>query len=115
VLFSTVPITTTVTVSGVPVRTLASGPVSNLNTPLAGAAAVVIPQFAVSGGWATQLTLVNSTAAAISGRVDFFDSNGHPIALPLNGNIQSTFIYAIPPNGTFILATRDANGQIPLP
>jgi trimeric autotransporter adhesin len=119
VLFSTVPITTTVTVSGVPVRTLASGPVSNLNTPLAGAtggaAAVVTPQFAVSGGWATQLTLVNSTAAAISGRVDFFDSNGNPIAIPLNGNIQSTFTYAIPPNGTFILAPRDANGQIPLP
>jgi hypothetical protein len=93
--------------------------VSNLNTPLAGSTggptAVVIPQFALSGGWATQVSLVNSTAAPISGRVDFFGQNGNPIPVPLSGSIQSTFTYAIPPNGTFILAPRDGNGQTPLP
>ena len=118
-LFSTLPASTAVTVNGVPARTVNGRPVSNPNTLVAGvtggAGAVLIPQFALSGGWATQLTLVNSNTTSISGRVDFFDPGGNPIPVRLNGNIQSTFTYTVPLGGTFLLAPRDANGQVPLP
>jgi hypothetical protein len=113
--FSTLPVAANATIAGVPTRTLAAGSVAN--TPLAGAVggsgSIILPQFAMGGGWATQLALVNSGAAGITGRVDFFDMSGNPIALKLNDNTQSTFTYSVAAGGTFVLAPRDANGQSP--
>jgi hypothetical protein len=71
------------------------------------------PQFAISGGWATVLDLVNNTSSQISERVDIFDSNGNPLAVRWNGSSQSTFTYSIPTNGALSLSPRDANGQSP--
>ena len=71
------------------------------------------PQFAMGGGWATQLALVNNNGPTISGRVDIFDTSGNPMAVTLNGVTQSSFSYSIPPSGTFVLAPRDASGQTP--
>ena len=71
-------------------------------------------QFALGSGWATQIALVNSSGATATGRIDIFDPNGQPLAVKLNGAIQSTFTYAIPAGGTFVLAPRDLNGQSPL-
>jgi hypothetical protein len=59
--FSTLPLSATAAVAGVPSREV-SGTVGGAN-------AWIIPQFAMSGGWATQIGLVNSTGAAIGGRV----------------------------------------------
>jgi hypothetical protein len=113
--FSTIPVTTIATVSGVPSRTLASGSVTN--TPLAGtvggATAIALPHFAMGGGWATQLALVNGGSTSISGRVDVFDVSGNPMAVKLNGNTQSSFTYAIAPGGMTLIAPRDSNGQSP--
>jgi hypothetical protein len=74
---------------------------------------MVIPQFAMSGGWATQIALLNTGIAATTGRVDIFDNLGNPMAVNLNGSTQSTFTYSIAAAGSFVLAPRDANGQSP--
>jgi hypothetical protein len=71
------------------------------------------PQFAMGGGWATQLALANNNGSTISGRVDIFDTSGNPMAVNLNGVTQSSFGYSIPASGIFVLAPRDANGQTP--
>jgi hypothetical protein len=81
---------------------------------IGGANAIVLPQFAMGGGWATQLALVNTSSTAASGRVDVFDTNGQPLAVKLNGAMQSTFTYSIPVGGSFVLAPRDQNGQTPM-
>jgi len=87
-------------------------PVNVTSSAVAGAD-VVIPQFAIGGGWATQLALVNNGSAAVSGRVEVFDTMGNLMPVGLNGTTQSSFAYSISPGGTFVLAPRDANGQSP--
>lgn len=80
---------------------------------IGGSNAVMFSQFAMAGGWATVLGLVNTTSSTISGRIDIFDTLGNPMAVKLNGATQSTFSYSIPAKGTFTLAPRDENGQSP--
>jgi hypothetical protein len=113
--FSTLALLMNATTPGVPSRVLTSGSIAN--TPIAGNiggnTAVVLPQFAMGGGWATQIAIVNDTAKNMSGRIDVFDASGNPMAVSLNGATQSTFSYSIPPNGVYVLAPRDANGQSP--
>ena len=79
-----------------------------------GSAAVVIPQFAIGGGWTSEIALINNSTTASTGRIDIFDSNGNPMSVPLNNATQSTFRYSIPAGGTFLLAPRDMNGQAPM-
>jgi kelch motif-containing protein len=90
---------------------------SSIPVPSTGApnpsAAIVFPQFAISGGWATTLGLLNNTLSVVSGRVDIFDKNGRPMPVTLNGVTNSTFSYSIPPRGSLTLAPRDSNGQSP--
>jgi hypothetical protein len=113
--FSTVGISGTA-VTSIPTRTLSAG--STTDTPRAGtvggASAILFPQFAMSGGWASQISLVNSRSATITGRVDIFDDAGNPLPVRLNGLLRSTFTYSIPAGGSFVLAPRDANGQSPM-
>ncbi len=115
-IFSTLPVAVTASVAGVPSIALAAGAAAN--SPAAGNAggptAVIVPQFAIAGGWATQIALVNNTNATVVGRIDVFDANGTPMAVKLNGETRSTFTYSIPVGGTFVLAPRDQNGQSPL-
>jgi subtilase family serine protease len=75
--------------------------------------AIVLPQFALGGGWATQLALVNNSGSTASGRVDIFDPTGNPMPVDLNNSTQSTFTYSIPAGGSLVLAPRDSNGQSP--
>jgi hypothetical protein len=114
--FSTLAAGNTGTTVAVPTRTLSAG--SSVDIPQAGAIggtnAIVLPQFAMGGGWATQIALVNTSSATATGRIDIFDSNGQPLAAKLNGNMKSTFTYSIPAGGTFVLAPRDVNGQSPM-
>jgi hypothetical protein len=113
--FSSLALTPLATVPGVPTRILTAGTLTN--TPLAGtiggSSAVVVPQFAMAGGWATQVALVNSGTSTITGRIDVFDVAGNPLPVKLNGATQSTFTYSIAAGGAFVLAPRDANGQSP--
>src|SRR6185436_5559902 len=90
--FSTVPI---------PVTTSAAVPAQG---SIGGPNAVMFPQFALSGGWATTLGLLNQDTRTISGRVDVFDSSGNPMTVTLNGETRSTFSYVIPAHGSLLLA-----------
>jgi phosphodiesterase/alkaline phosphatase D-like protein len=114
-VFSTLPVAVTAPVPGVASITLTAG--STANTPQAGSVggstALIIPQFAIAGGWATQIALVNNTISTIVGRIDVFDTAGNALAANLNGETRSTFTYSIPVGGTFVLAPRDSNGQSP--
>jgi hypothetical protein len=101
--------------TGVPSMTLTAGAMAN--TPLAGTvggiAATIFPQFAMFGGWATQISVINVSDTTISGRIDLFDASGSPMAVTLNGRTQSTFSYSIPPAGTIVIGPRDVNGLSP--
>jgi hypothetical protein len=85
-------------------------PVAN---PAGSSNTIVFPQFAISGGWATRMDLVNNSSNPISGHIDIFDSNGNPLEIPWNNQHSSTFTYTIPAHGTLMLAPRDSNGQSP--
>ena len=115
-IFSTLPVAINASVPGVPTNTLTAG--STPNSPAAGtvggATAVIIPQFAIAGGWATEVALVNNSNATLVGRIDVFDTTGAPMPVDLNGETRSTFTYSISVGGTFVLAPRDSNGQSPL-
>lgn len=116
IVFSTLPLAATAPVPGVPTTTLTAGSTPNSPTAgtIGGATALIIPQFAIAGGWATQIALVNNTNATIVGRIDILDASGNPLATGLNGETRSTFTYSIPVGGTFVVAPRDSNGQSPL-
>jgi hypothetical protein len=75
--------------------------------------AVVLPQFAMAGGWATQIALVNKTGSAAQGTIALFDSTGNPMTVTMNGVTQSSFLYSMPAGGVFMLAPQDTNGQSP--
>ncbi len=73
---------------------------------IGGAGAIVIPIFAVGGGFRSDLDVINPTAAEISGRVDFFGPDGKPLDLTLNGVTASTFNFTVPARGVFMLAPK---------
>jgi hypothetical protein len=106
-IFSTLPLAAIGVVPGVPTSTSATGTIG-------GSTALIVPQFAIAGGWATHIALVNNSNAAVAGRIDLFDASGNPMFVGLNGETRSTFTFSIPIGGTFILAPRDLNGQSPL-
>jgi hypothetical protein len=96
--------------SGVLISTLPV--VNSAGSP--GATSAVFPQFAMGGGWATQLAFVNNSAFAVSGRFDVFDNSGNSMSVTLNGFNRSGYTYSIPAGGAFVFAPRDANGQSPM-
>ena len=90
-----------------------SAPPFTVSSNSANGSSIVFPQFAMGGGWATQVALVNNNGGTISGRIEIYDPSGKPMAMALNGVTQSSFNYSIPASGTFVLGPRDANDQTP--
>ena len=81
-------------------------------TGVGGAGAVLLPQFAAGGGWATELVIVNTGSSSATARVDLFKSNGTALSTALNGQTGSSFTnLTIPAGGVLILAPRDSNGD----
>jgi hypothetical protein len=83
-------------------------------TPLSSSSTgpVYFPHFADGGGWATQVILVNTTAATIGGTAQFLAEDGGPVpntpvALNVNGQSGSAFNYSIPPRSSFRLQTSN--------
>jgi hypothetical protein len=114
--FSTIALDATPATSPIPIRSLIAGSIPD--TPKAGtiggAGAVIFPQFADGGGWATEIGLINRGSTTATGRIDLFNSDGSPLTVELNGSVKSTLTYSIPAGGTFTFAPRDSNGQSPL-
>jgi hypothetical protein len=101
--FSTMPLIP-VTVSNQPFPVIASG--------VGGAGAVLAPQFAAGGGWATELILTNAGPNTITVRVDIFRVDGTPLTTALNGINGSTFTnITILPGAVVVLAPRERNGD----
>jgi hypothetical protein len=70
-----------------------------------GAGALLFPQFVTGGGWATEITIMNTSAASITVRLDVFTQAGAPLSVTLNGLTASSFTnLIIPANGILVLA-----------
>ena len=111
--FSWVPLSLIGPASGISQRTLQTGsPLQSPNT-VGGENALIFPQFVMGNGWATQISLINTSHTSASGRMDIFDANGLPLTVTLNGVSNSTFSYFMLPNGVFIFAPRDSSGRSP--
>jgi len=84
------------------------------NGIVGGAGAILLPQFAAGGGWATELVLMNTNSAgSLTVRVDLFKSDGSPLSASLNGQTASSFtnLPPIPAGGVLTLAPRDRDGD----
>jgi len=101
--FSTLPITN---LSG------NAGPLPSFAPGVGGPGAILLPQFAAGGGWATELVLVNTNTVPMTVRVDLFKADGTPLSAALNGKTASSFTdLNIPAGGVLILAPRDKDGD----
>jgi chitodextrinase len=101
--FSTLPVTS---LSG------DAGPLPTIAIDVGGAGAVLLPQFAAGGGWATELVLLNTGTSSLTVRVDLFRPDGTPLTAALNHQTGSSFTnLTIPAGGILTLAPRDRNGD----
>jgi len=101
--FSTLPVTN---LSG------NAGSLPVIATGVGGPGAVLVPQFAAGGGWATELVLANTGTTSMTVRVDLFTKDGTPLTTTLNGKTASSFTdLTIPAGGVLTLAPRDRNGD----
>lgn len=98
------------TISPAPTRTLAAGAVIDRPTGgrIGGANALVLPHFAVGGGWITDVSVHNPSGVTVTGRVDFLDPSGAPLIVKFNGLTKSTFNYRIPPGESLPLSVRNS-------
>jgi hypothetical protein len=84
-------ITTAVTTSTISVS--GSPPIAN-PFPLVAASALLLPQIATGGGWVTQITIANTSTVPQTVRVDFFNSVGEPLLLPIGSSLPSVLVPA---------------------
>src|SRR5438128_15443 len=61
-IFSTLPVTS---LSG-------ASPVPQISSGVGGSGAVILPQFAVDGGWASEIVIINTGSSTVTVRVDLF-------------------------------------------
>jgi hypothetical protein len=84
----------------------------NITPNAGGPGAILLPQFAAGGGWATELVMVNSSSTLMTVRVDLFKQDGTPLTTALNGQSASSFTgINICPGGVTLLAPRNAHGD----
>jgi len=81
-------------------------------TNVGGNGAILLPQFAKGGGWATEVVIANTGTASVTVRLDLFKSDGTPLTASLNGETASSFTnLTIPAGGVLTLAPRDEHGD----
>ena len=74
-------------------------PVVDLSVP-ATTTPAYLPNFAVGGGWRTELVLVNTNDVAISGSIAFFDQSGNSTTVPIGTTTASSVDYSVPAKRT---------------
>src|SRR5262249_43607340 len=72
--FSTIPVTSLST---------ATSPLPEISKGVGGTGAILLPQFAAGGGWATEIVMVNSSTSAMTVRVDLFNPDGTALTAKL--------------------------------
>lgn len=99
--------------STLPVRDLSvPHPVPVISPGVGGPTAIILPQFATGGGWATEIVIANTGASELTVRVDLFTSGSLPLSATLNGESKSSFTnIKIPKLGVVTLAPRDNMGD----
>ena len=81
-------------------------------TGVGGNGAILLPQFAAGGGWATEIVAGNAGTSSLTVRVDLFKDDGTPFTTTLDGRRASSFTnLTIPAGGVLTLAPRDRNGD----
>jgi len=100
--FSTIPVT----------NISPGGPVPSISANVGGAGAVLLPQFAAGGGWASQIVLVNTESTTLTARVDLFKADGTPLSTNLNGQVGSSFTnLTVPAGGVLTLSPANNSGD----
>jgi len=85
---------------------------SSLKPKRATVGAVLLPQFAANGGWATEIDILNAGSASLAVRVDLFKPDGTALTATLNGQSGSSLTnITIPAGGVVTLSPRDSNGD----
>jgi len=97
------PIVNSTPVSTVPMAGGAAVPAPLIVTGVTAAGAVLLPQVATGGGWASDVVIANTSTAPQFVRVDFFNSSGGPLILPIGSTLPNVFV---PPGGFVTLSTR---------
>jgi hypothetical protein len=83
-----------------------------IGTGIGGDGAILLPQFAAGGGWATEIVIGNTGTSSLTVRLDLFKSDGKSLTATLNGQSAGSFPkLTIPPGGVITLAPRDGNGD----
>jgi hypothetical protein len=81
-------------------------PVIDITAPAQGPQ--VLAHYADSGGWTTQVLLVNPGNTLLTGAVLFFDPSGLPANVSIAGKTGNSFAYAVPPRSSQKLSTEGA-------
>jgi hypothetical protein len=91
--------------STLPVTMLAKGETVAANGSVGGPGAVILPQFASGGGWASEIVLANAGTDSLTVRVDFFAPDGGKMKVTLNGQTADSFTsLVVRPGGVLVLA-----------
>jgi hypothetical protein len=100
--FSSIPITSLSPSVDLPIVTPGTG----------GSYAVLLPQFAANGLWASQIVVLNTSPAPLTVRIDLFKQDGTPLVTKLNHQLGSSFQnLVIAPGGIIMFAPLSANGD----
>jgi hypothetical protein len=67
---------------------------------------LLIPQFAVGGGWSTQIVIANQTGLDQVVRINFHESSGRVIASVPNVNIRAAGVVVISPDSALATTNR---------
>jgi hypothetical protein len=98
--FSTIPVVGLSQAYDVPV----------LGAGVGGLGAVILPQFAVGQGWASQIGVTNTGQNSLPFRIDLFDQNGQPLVTNMNGQTGSSFQnLSINGGGSYFTSTTTSN------
>lgn len=99
-------------VSSIPITSLSP----SVNLPVVtsgtgGTNAVLLPQFAAGGLWASEIVVLNTGSSPLTVRIDLFKQDGTPLVTTLNHQVGSSFQnLVIAPGGIIVFAPLNANG-----
>src|SRR5262249_35910188 len=79
-------------------------PIPVLSLGVGGLGAELFPQFILGGGWASDITVLNSSPSDLTVRLDVFAQDGTPLAVTLGGRTASSFTnLLVPGNGRLVI------------
>jgi hypothetical protein len=108
---ATVPLATTRATSGIAITSSGSFvlvgrdiffEIPQFGVGIGGLGSQLLPQVATGGGWATAISIANTSTESRFVRVDFFNSEGGPLVLPFGSSLPSV---VVPAGGVVTVST----------